>query len=155
MEHSIRAAALVVDDDRLLLVQNQHPVTGFEFWIPPGGGLENDESIYECAIRETREETGLTVTLGSILYIGEFLDLEIDCHYIEVFILASGFEGKLSNDNWQPAERNFIKSINFLSRHEMSGLNVSPDVLKNEFWDVIKADVKPVTYLGQQSSESN
>ena len=151
MEHRIRAAALVVDDGKLLLVHNQHPVTGLEYWIPPGGGLENNESIYECAIRETREETGLAVMLGPILYIGEFLDLENNHHVIEAFILADEYTGRLSNDNWQPGEKKFIKGYGFLSRREMSDLNVFPDVLKDEFWDVIKADVKPVTYLGQKT----
>jgi len=153
MEHRIRAAALVVDDDRLLLVKNQHPVTGLEYWIPPGGGLENNESIYECAIRETREETGLTVTLGPILYIGEFIDLEINRHYIETFILATSFNGKLSTDEWQPMEKDFIKDIEFVSRREMAGLNVFPDVLKQDFWDVIKSGVKTATYLGQKTGE--
>lgn len=53
MEHRIRAAALIEGRGRLLLLKIQHLITGAEFWIPPGGGLKNDESIYECAIRET------------------------------------------------------------------------------------------------------
>jgi ADP-ribose pyrophosphatase YjhB (NUDIX family) len=36
-------------------------------WAQPGGFLEVDETIYEAAIRETHEETGLLVEPGEIL----------------------------------------------------------------------------------------
>jgi ADP-ribose pyrophosphatase YjhB (NUDIX family) len=36
-------------------------------WAQPGGFLEVDETVYQAAIRETREETGLLVEPGEIL----------------------------------------------------------------------------------------
>ena len=36
-------------------------------WTTPGGFMEIDESVEECAIRETREETGLAVRLTGII----------------------------------------------------------------------------------------
>lgn len=40
------------------------PLRGF--WAPPAGYVEIDESVEEAAVRETREETGLTVTLQGL-----------------------------------------------------------------------------------------
>ncbi|MDD3181038.1 MAG: NUDIX hydrolase [Opitutaceae bacterium] len=46
----------------LLMLRAKHP--NFGAWSPIGGKLEmaTGESPFECAVRETREETGLTVT---------------------------------------------------------------------------------------------
>ncbi|MBI2912361.1 MAG: NUDIX hydrolase [Chloroflexi bacterium] len=36
-------------------------------WTMPGGFMEIDESVEECAVREAQEETGVTVRLGDIV----------------------------------------------------------------------------------------
>ena len=61
MRHRIRVAALLLNElNEILLVQHVHPVTNFEWWVPPGGGMESiDESIFSCAMRETFEESGI------------------------------------------------------------------------------------------------
>lgn len=62
------AVALVLardDTDRLLLVRRANePLRGF--WAPPAGYVEVDESVEEAAMRETREETGIDVTLEGL-----------------------------------------------------------------------------------------
>jgi 8-oxo-dGTP pyrophosphatase MutT (NUDIX family) len=55
----VGARGVILDDrNRLLLIQrsdNHH-------WAMPAGAMELGESMEECAIRETFEETGLTAT---------------------------------------------------------------------------------------------
>ncbi|MEW1547733.1 NUDIX hydrolase [Streptomyces tsukubensis] len=50
-----------VVDGRVLLVRRRVPVGGL-VWQFPGGKVEPGESPEEAAVRETREEAGLTVT---------------------------------------------------------------------------------------------
>ena len=53
--------AVVTDaEGRILLV---HRVDN-GLWALPGGGMELGESIEDCAVREVKEETGLSVCLG-------------------------------------------------------------------------------------------
>jgi len=46
--------------DELLMVK-RHKVHGSETWSTPGGYLEFGESFDDCAIREVKEETGISV----------------------------------------------------------------------------------------------
>lgn len=57
----IPAASTVVTDHtgRVLLIER----TDNRLWSIPGGAMEPGETISECAIRETREETGITVDI--------------------------------------------------------------------------------------------
>ncbi|MBI2166374.1 MAG: NUDIX hydrolase [Chloroflexi bacterium] len=156
MQHRIRAAALIVKKGRLLLVKHVHPESGSVFWVPPGGGVNaGQESIYDAATREVLEETGLRVTLGRILYIREFVDMEMHLHNLELFILADRFDGKLTIDNLRPGDLDsrYIKEVGFLSPAEMRDLNIFPHELKAQFWMDIESGAT-AKYLGQQVGDS-
>ncbi len=156
MEHRIRSAAIIVEGDAILLVKHQHPRTGEIWWVPPGGGLEHPESIYDCARRETYEETGLSVELGDITYVREFIDTEFHerpRHMIEVFIMATSHGGRVTIENVVTGDpdADYIKDARFLSRTEMDGLTVYPEVLKtNAFWEGLERGKITTTYLGMQ-----
>jgi ADP-ribose pyrophosphatase YjhB (NUDIX family) len=58
--------AIVFDETRrLLLIRRAHP-PGEGLWSLPGGRVEPGESDAEAVVREVREETGLTVTVGPL-----------------------------------------------------------------------------------------
>lgn len=47
-------------------------------WMIPGGGLEKNESDYECCVREIAEETGVLVeTSECLLEIDEYVMQEM------------------------------------------------------------------------------
>ncbi|MBT2482868.1 NUDIX hydrolase [Streptomyces sp. ISL-94] len=58
------ASAVVVDDDGRVLLQRR---TDNGMWALPGGKMELGESLADCAIRETFEETGMTVEITGIV----------------------------------------------------------------------------------------
>ena len=78
-------------------------------WIGVGGGFEHGESPEECALRETLEETGLTLTDYRLRGIVTF-----DCEgqetlYMHLFT-ASGWTGELTDCDegeleWVPKEK--------------------------------------------------
>ena len=58
--------AVVVEDDRLLLIRRGHgPAAGF--WSVPGGRVESAELLAEAVVRELAEETGLEGVCGELV----------------------------------------------------------------------------------------
>jgi 8-oxo-dGTP diphosphatase len=149
MRYGISAAAIIVHESRLLLVNHRFD-DGLDFWLPPGGKLEGGESIFDCARREAFEETGLTVELDRILYIQEFV--EPGYHFCKFFISARSFAGSLTRDHVAPDEH-FLKEARFFSQKELADLDVGPDVLKERFWQDRAVGRLEMLYLGVEHVE--
>jgi 8-oxo-dGTP pyrophosphatase MutT (NUDIX family) len=64
-----RACAIIRQADRLLL----NRFGGDSFWALPGGAIESGEFSTEALVREMREELGLTVEIGRLIWVVENL----------------------------------------------------------------------------------
>ena len=65
--------AIVIDDDRLLLIRRgQAPAKGK--WSVPGGRVEHGETLAEAVVREVLEETGVEVVCERFLGWAERFD---------------------------------------------------------------------------------
>ena len=129
MQHRISADVIVEHEARLLLVRHVKP-GAYDFWVAPGGGVKGSESLEEAAAREAREETGLEVQVGKLLYVEEFFNPE--CRYVKFWFTASLIGGKL---NWShPAA--VAEHITQAAWHELgalSGLTVFPPILTTRY----------------------
>ena len=153
MKHRIRAAAIIIKDNKILLVKHVHPETGYQWWVPPGGGVEEiDDSIFDCAKRETFEETNLEVELNRLLYIREFYDKENQKLNLELFILANNFEGEINTKNiaGKGEDEHFIKNVAWLSKSELKDIVVYPEIIKDELWEDYACGFLNTKYLGRQ-----
>ena len=65
-------------------------------WIGIGGKFEEGESPEECALRETKEETGLALTSYRYRGIVTFVSDKGESEYMHLFT-ADGFEGTLKD----------------------------------------------------------
>ena len=57
----IRAGIVLVEKNRVALIERFR--AGYHYFVFPGGGADDGETIEDAAIREMEEETGLRVTV--------------------------------------------------------------------------------------------
>lgn len=151
MEHRIRAAVILIEEGKILLVKHVDPQSGEEWWIPPGGGLQpEDNSIIDCARREVWEETGLEVTLAKLLYLREFHQRGSSVHHIEWFFLADSYAGELTMGNLVDTDPDaeWIQELAWLGPGEMQELVVYPEILLDRLWADLEAGFPETRYLG-------
>ena len=67
------AQALIEQNGKVLVVRNHEHDDGIAGWGFPGGRVEPGETFAEAAAREVREETGVTIEVGTIVAVGEWL----------------------------------------------------------------------------------
>lgn len=64
---NFRAAAILIDQDRVLLHRNERDA----FWALPGGRVKVLESTEQAVVREMKEELGVKVEIGRKLWFTE------------------------------------------------------------------------------------
>ena len=72
---NVRTRTILLHRGHVLLLPavGTAPPDGPMVWRLPGGGLEPHETLAECARREVLEETGLTVRVGRIAFLLEWV----------------------------------------------------------------------------------
>lgn len=62
--HRASGRAVVIKDDKILLTKFKNG----QYYNFPGGGVEEGETLSECAKREVMEESGMIVSVGEMLF---------------------------------------------------------------------------------------
>jgi 8-oxo-dGTP diphosphatase len=84
---SIGVGAIVRRGNEILMLRRKN-VHGSGTWSTPGGHIDFGESPEECAIREVKEETGLSVINPRFYAITNDYFAELGKHYITIWIEA-------------------------------------------------------------------
>ena len=66
----VSAKALIIRQERLLLIRNRNPDL---FYTLPGGGQEVGETLSEALRRECREELNLAVIVHDVVFIRDYI----------------------------------------------------------------------------------
>ena len=162
MKKSIRAVAIVIKDTNILLIWRKSQ--GKEYYVFPGGGVEENETVEQAVLREVKEETTLGVKIDKLLY---------HHHYIndsdQYFYLCSYLSGKptLGDGNEKEAmskdPADFYQPI-WIEIHRLKELLVYPleirdwllEDIKNDFLDTpreARMEVKELRQSLQSSSD--
>lgn len=145
---------IVLDSGRILFTMNRDREG--VFLMLPGDGQRFGETLVEAARRETMEETGLAVEVGSLLlvreYIGanhEFASEDGDAHQTEFLFEASlvpgdpvsGPAGPSAMDTWQTG-------ISWIRTEDLGGFRIYPSVLASILPAVAAGTYGGPVYLG-------
>lgn len=113
----IRASAIIIKDNKILLIHRRRE--GREYWVFPGGGIEEGETGEETVLREVEEETGLVGKSAKLA----FMDFNVNAEHPFYFVEVEEGEAKLggpeaerhSKDNWYYPEWVDLRKIGKLN----------------------------------------
>lgn len=135
---SLRAAALIIDDDRLLLAKNDK----YDCFYTVGGGIQQNETSENAVLRECYEETGYHFEIDRLVFVQERIyKIESACHHEVVFFylmkkMNAGLHNGMNTDrksehlHWMPIE-------------ELETINIAPAFLST----AVKSIPKEVTHI--------
>lgn len=94
---------IMIEKDGRILLQNQHKYESWQGWVLPGGHVDKGESFVRSAIREAREETGLTILDPRLVGVKQFPkafsfhegSAPVNGRYIVFFFKATQYTGEL------------------------------------------------------------
>ena len=129
----LAARALILDEDRLLLV-NAYPGGKSDLWCAPGGGAESGASLPDNLAREVLEECGLEIAVGAPALINEFHDPRSGFHQVDLFFRCTITGGQL-DPAWKDPE-GVVTTRRFFSRADLDQgrIRAKPDSLAQAAW---------------------
>ena len=106
----VRVAACICDGDEILLVE--HEKGDRRYWLLPGGGVEEDETLTAALQREVLEETGFHVDGGRLVVGCEAIQPD-SRHLLNLIFAATvtagtltpGRDGVICDATWCPQDR--------------------------------------------------
>jgi 8-oxo-dGTP diphosphatase len=122
----VGVGAIIIENARVILVKRAHPPLQAE-WSIPGGVLEVGELVREAAIREAREETGLTVEPVELLGVYDRVlrdaDKRVQYHYVLIDFLCRRVAGDL-------AAASDAAEVRWFTGQELPELKLAEDTLE-------------------------
>ncbi|MCC6694126.1 MAG: NUDIX hydrolase [Candidatus Hydrogenedentes bacterium] len=116
----VRMAAIIVEDDRLLLVR--HSKADRSYWLLPGGGLEFGESMEAALRRELMEEANLEIRVKDLVMANDTIDPNGSRHVINLYFTAEVLSGELRCGN-----DHRLEEVRFVPLREVPSLHFYPD----------------------------
>jgi ADP-ribose pyrophosphatase YjhB (NUDIX family) len=137
----VRVTGIVVEDGRLLLL-NQDTDSG-RSWSLPGGKLEEGETLAGALVREMKEETGLDVEPGRLLYV---------CDHLPAQVVHMTFEARRTGgtvgDIAAGADTTPIRGVEFVPVSKLPSLGFS-----DRFTELVTAGFPGAgSYMGPKSA---
>jgi 8-oxo-dGTP pyrophosphatase MutT (NUDIX family) len=127
-----RVAVIVIKNNQILLIHRFRK--GKDFWVIPGGSVEEGESLEEAGKREIKEETNLDVEIGEKLWEYEN-DYYGDGIRKEYYFLAKNFsdgEVRMTGEELERASEQNQFHPEWVSLAKIKDLNLKPEFAKEK-----------------------
>src|SRR3972149_2931617 len=143
------ARAIVLAPDRRVVMVTSHDRDAL---VVPGGAVDAGETLQAAAVRETKEECQIDVSIGEVIWLREYTSRKRDQRNLEVYFLARPEPGIALLDRWtlvDAADPRVQREAGLYTREALQSMQlpVYPKELRDEFWDGLNRGFHRV-YLG-------
>ncbi len=134
---------IITDGEKKILMVRQHH-EGRDIWMAPGGGIEDGETAVQAAVREIKEETGLEVTVGRLIWHVEQVTEKKGQRFVNFFLgEIEGGSLEVGRDPEREGSTQVLREVRFMGKDELSRVDVLyPEYLKDELWDFFEGNYR-------------
>lgn len=116
----MRVAALMLVDGDVVTVR--HRAGDAVYHLLPGGGVDWGETLADALTREIAEETGLTATVGPLLFVNDTIDPNGRRHVVNLTFEATVTGGQIT-DAPQDAR---VEAVDLVALEALASLDLRP-----------------------------
>jgi 8-oxo-dGTP diphosphatase len=146
--HRIAAGGITFKGNAVLLVRYRHSSNAGTYLVGPGGALEDDENIVQAIIRETKEETGITVKPKRVVAIEDLMCSRFKM--IKVWMVCELIGGEIRKT--EQAEKENIIEADWFTREQLTSEVVFPPSLMQHDWEEFQAETGLVECLPSRTT---
>jgi 8-oxo-dGTP diphosphatase len=141
-EHRISAGAIIIKDNKMLLVRyaDGHRRT---YLAAPGGGVNNEEGLSEAVIREVKEETGIEIVPDKILCVEDLNSRKY--RMVKIWFLCRMVGGQLERTQGTVDET--IIEANWYTKNRLQNEVVYPSIIMAYDWKDFSKNDWQLKYL--------
>jgi len=118
----VRPTGILIEDGKILITRQEF--SRARNWSLPGGKPQFGETIEHCLIREIKEETGLDVKLGELLYVCDRFR-HMNSHLVHITFLVEKVGGQLKNGQHIQEDGEVIDDVRMVSVDDLPAYGFS------------------------------
>jgi 8-oxo-dGTP diphosphatase len=142
----VRVAALILLDGKVVLAR--HRFGDSVYHLLPGGGVNYGETLEHAILREVREETGLEVDLGQLLFVNDTIDPAGTRHVVNLTFGAVVTGGHVTGS----PDDHRVEAVDLVNPETLASLDLRPPIAEALIGVLAGEDVT-TPYLGSLYSE--
>ncbi len=112
--HRIAAGAIIIKDNRILLVR-YGDISGKSYLVAPGGSVNSEEGLSQAVVREIKEETGIEIAPNKLLCVEDLYSRKY--RMVKVWFLCQIVGGQLERTQGAIDEK--ISEVKWYSKEEL------------------------------------
>jgi len=118
----VRPTGILIEGGKILITRQEMPTK--RNWSLPGGKLRPGETIERCLVREMKEETGLDVKVGQLLYVADRFR-SLNGHVVHMSFLVERVGGKLKRGRDVQQDGEVIDDVKMVPVDELQAYGFS------------------------------
>lgn len=139
MKIRVRVSAIIFNNENKILLVN-HQKEGNNYWVIPGGGVENGETLEKALKRELIEELGIEIENLELAFVGESIQRR---HVIDIYFRALSISNTIKF-----SEEKILKGYGYFGMDEIMNMDFRPGAVGKLIKNILAGKEIQKRYIG-------